>query len=329
MRKELVSLDDVPRAELVDSKGRTFAEFRRSLKPRWSRVAFDLVLGYAGLIGTAVAMALAYRAYPTAWPAIVLAGGLGFGYWHAYLQLFMHEAAHFNLAPDKKWNDRIASALVAVWIGSDIVTYRAVHWDHHKHHGKTDDTEHQYFSALSARFVFETLFMIRALRLMLAHRSRAKAASANRPTTAKTQGSGRAMLLAGMVLNVAILAGLVLAGLWPIALARIVGVGMFLPFFVAVRQLLEHRSLEASAAVDYTKEAHGRTTRMFHEGPIGSTFGAAGFTRHLLHHWEPSISYTNLAEVEAFLLDCAVTRELGLAEAKTTYVRAFIALYGR
>ena len=98
------------------------------------------------------------------------------------------------------------------------------------------------------------------------------------------------------------------------------------PFFGSLRQLLEHRSAAASRHVDYSVAPHGRMTRMFREGPFGSTFGAAGFTRHLLHHWDPSVSYTNLAEVEVFLRGCAAARpHLG----KTGYLRAFGALYGR
>ena len=77
----------------------------------------------------------------------------------------------------------------------------------------------------------------------------------------------------------------------------------------------------------FSKNSHGATTRSFHEGPVGSTFGAAGFTRHLLHHWDPALSYTNLAAVEQFLRGCAAIAPQALR--KTTYWRAFRALYGR
>jgi hypothetical protein len=73
------------------------------------------------------------------------------------------------------------------------------------------------------------------------------------------------------------------------------------PFLGAVRQLLEHRDDEADANIDYTQIAHGPFTRIFGSGPFSSTFGGAGFNRHLLHHWEPNVSYTNLSQLEEFL----------------------------
>ena len=42
---------------------------------------------------------------------------------------------------------------------------------------------------------------------------------------------------------------------------------------------------------------------MFGDGLIASTFGGAGFNRHMLHHWEAQISYTRLKDLEKFLLD--------------------------
>ena len=84
---------------------------------------------------------------------------------------------------------------------------------------------------------------------------------------------------------------------WPI--------GMLLvhPAVNVVRQLLGHRSFKARSAADYSKEPHGPVTRIFAVGPIGSTLGGAEFNRHLLHHWEPQISYTRFRELETFLLD--------------------------
>jgi fatty acid desaturase len=42
---------------------------------------------------------------------------------------------------------------------------------------------------------------------------------------------------------------------------------------------------------------------MFGVGPLASTFGGAGFNRHLLHHWEPTVPYPRLAELERYLAD--------------------------
>jgi len=252
--------------------------------------------------------------------AVVLAA-ISFGYWMAYLQLFLHEAAHFNLAPRRVWNDRIANALIASWGGTSIESYRAIHWQHHRFHGETNDTERSYFSALDWRFLLEGMTGLSALRVILFR-------SARLQDKASTVGVvNKWMLAVALALHGGIV-GLALAtGHWQVALAWTGGIGMFFPLFGALRQLLEHRDAAATRSIDYRLTAHGRTTRLFRAGPFASTFGGAGFTRHLLHHWDSSVSYTNLADVEAFLHGCAVARPY--LAAKTSYLRAFRALYGR
>ena len=87
---------------------------------------------------------------------------------------------------------------------------------------------------------------------------------------------------------------------------------------------MEHRDENAPSDRDFTKFAHGKVNRMFGSGPVASTLGGAGFNRHLLHHWEPQISYTNLAEVEWFLNDTNVAPVL--ARHQTSYFRTFFQL---
>jgi len=64
---------------------------------------------------------------------------------------------------------------------------------------------------------------------------------------------------------------------------------------------------------------------MFGRGPFSSIFGGAGFNRHLLHHWEPSVSYTNLPALEAYLLD---TEAAPLIEMRrSSYFKTFARLF--
>ena len=307
-------------SSLIDDAGREYAAFRRALRPRWWRVAVDLTLGYVMLFATAWLLTRIGSASIPALCAAVLVAAVSFGYWMAYLQLFLHEAAHFNLAASRSANDLLANLLVASWVGTRIASYRAIHWQHHRFHGETADTERSYFSALDARFLLAGLTGLSALRVILFRRERLRAADL------PAGGSRLAAQLMALLVHGAVVVGSFMAGHWLVALAWIVGMGVFFPFFGALRQLLEHRSATASAMIDYRNTAHGRTTRMFREGPMGSTFGAAGFTRHLLHHWDPSVSYSNLGEVEGFLRGCAAARP---HLAKTSYRRAFQELYGR
>jgi fatty acid desaturase len=316
-------LDSQPRAALVDRAGRSYTEFRSGLRTRWWRVWIEIGAAYLAFGLTAGAAHWATGTYPDAWLASVPAAAVMFGYWMAYLQLFIHEAAHYNIAPSRIWNDRMANALIACWVATDISKYREIHWEHHRRHGEPGDTEHSYFSALDGRFMLEILFGVRALRV-LATRERAVAA---RQQENARRGGGANTLVATALLHTGVVAALWFEGSWPLALSWVLGIGMFLPFFGALRQLLEHRGSDARKDVNYHEVAHGRTTRMFREGPFASTFGGAGFTRHALHHWDPQVSYTNLAELETFLADCRGESSLG--EYKTTYAATALMLFGR
>src|SRR5262249_27645791 len=113
------------------------------------------------------------------------------------------------------------------------------------------------------------------------------------------------------------------AGVW-ISLAWFFGMVALFPLFSSLRQLLEHRDIAASRDLDYGKVPHGAVSRLFGSGLIASTFGGAGFNRHLLHHWDPLIPCTRLIEVERFLLD---TSAAGLIrQATTSYWRTFLGL---
>jgi hypothetical protein len=95
---------------------------------------------------------------------------------------------------------------------------------------------------------------------------------------------------------------------------------VFFPFFATLRQVLEHRSATAVAGCDFRRLPHGALTRLFGDGIVASTFGGAGFNRHLLHHWEPQVSYTRLRELESFLLR---TRAAPILDGRrTTYWQA-------
>src|SRR5262249_47188483 len=113
------------------------------------------------------------------------------------------------------------------------------------------------------------------------------------------------------------------------AVAWAAGLLSVYPFFNALRQLLEHRDELADDSVNYAEVAHGRINRLFGDSLLAQAVGGAGFNRHLLHHWEPQVSYTRLADVEAFVLKTDYA-EL-FRSRQTTYPRAFreLARFGR
>lgn len=295
---------------LQGAGGQTWESFRRTLEPRWSAVWFDLAARYLLLSLGFVAAVLAGNGLGL---LLVPVFGLWIGFWLASIVLFMHEAAHFNLHPDKKANDRIAQWAVCILIGDEIRRYRAVHWEHHLHLGQPEDTEVSYHFAPTLRTALENLVGIHLWRVFKEHHSGRDAR-----TDAAAAARQRLALLSGFALHGAILFAAVTAGWYGAAAAWGIGVVVCFPFFSALRNQLEHRSTAAIVGVDYTKTPHGAVNRMFAASPFARAFGSAGFRRHLLHHWDPQISYSRFDDIEAFLMQSELAPEIDAA--RTTYL---------
>jgi fatty acid desaturase len=331
VQASLPEVDAIDRAQLADSRGRVLKQFRRGLAPRWSRVWIDIGGGYLAIGLVMVALARLEERLPRLLPLWALLGAIVFGYLIAYVQLFFHEAAHFNIAPGKKLNDALGTVFLGLMVGTEVRTYRKVHFDHHRYLGTPRDSERSYFEPLNARFILEGLLGIKMLRIMSHRKSRVVVATGPQAAPAEDAVPGisgprrLAVLAAGAAANLAVVAAAAAAGHWAVAIAWTVGMVSVHPLINALRQLVEHRRFDARADVDYTVTDHGAVTRMFGAGPISSTFGGAGFNRHLLHHWDPQLSYTRFAEMEAFLLD---TPSAPVFRAQTTtYLRAFRRLF--
>jgi fatty acid desaturase len=255
---------------------------------------------------------------------------LSIGYWFAYLQLFLHEGAHFNLHSDRARSDVLCNAFIGWMIGADVATYRVVHWQHHRKIGTVEDSEFTYFFPLNLSFLVRGILGIRAIEVFLARKKMmqggraAEAAESERAKSGQRSSLAVRVFLTGIALHALIVAGLLLVS-WVAAASWVLGVAMVFPLFGALRQLLEHRSPVADPDIDYTGTDHGAYTRIFGDGPLASTFGGAGFNRHLLHHWEPQVSYTRLPDLELFLMRTEL--QPVLAARRTSYVRTFRGLF--
>lgn len=301
--------------EVVNSEGISYAEFREKLAPRFRTVALDIVKGYFFLLSIAAAIILFSRSFPGYSWIIILPGAVLLGYTAAYLALFIHEAGHFNIHPDKKTNDRLATILLCLPFGLSIRSYRKIHWQHHLHLGTPQDTEVSYFHALRGLFLAETLTGIHLLKTMLRKEN-------NQVLTRQQKRESRTMLALAVLFHGLVLLAAFLTANGMFAISWIAGFGIFFPFFATLRQVLEHRDELAHHATNFFKEPHGKISRLFVHTLLSSSFGSAGFTRHLIHHWDPQVSYTRLKDIEIFLEDCEKTAPL-LKESRTTYRRVF------
>ena len=238
----------------------------------------------------------------------------------------MHEAAHFNVASDKRKNDQLANIFIGLLIGMDVGFFRAMHLAHHKYLGTVKDPEKSYFDALTWRLIFESLTGIRALKVVT-HRNKNIKLNYEEDQSAEIISKNNTMFFTATFLNVMLVVVFFALGYWQVSLAWLVGFGAVFPFFASLRNILEHRTEEAIAALNYNEVDQGASHRMFGDGMIARTLGPAGFNRHLLHHWDPQVSYTRLRDVEYFLQDTPLGPKLN--KNRTTYLQTFSALLNR
>jgi hypothetical protein len=126
------------------------------------------------------------------------------------------------------------------------------------------------------------------------------------------------------VLHGAFLLATLRAGWYAAGLSWVLSFISAYPTFNALRQILEHRSVTAARGADFTRVSHGAVNRMFGRGWLARTFGSAGFNRHLLHHWDPALSYTRFDEMESFFARTELAAAIDAS--RTTYLRTLRAL---
>ena len=288
--------------DIRNSQGVPYDEFVKTLQPDYIRVWKDIFAGYAGLAGVVAVTAVVSAAFPP-WGALVaLPAGMCIGYGIAYLALFHHEASHYNIAKTPRRNDRLANIFTGPLAAADIRAYRPIHFGHHKYIGTPDDTERAYFDAVTPRSLLESLTGIKAAKVLLFRRS----VQHQQHYSTQPPRPLSLVVVAGLMLHVAIIAVAAYAGAWAVSVAWGLGLVIFFPFFFWLRQVLEHRDTNARPDIDYTAVPHGAVSRMFGTDLFSRTFGPAGFNRHLIHHWDPRISYTRLEDLERYLMDTSL-----------------------
>jgi len=306
------------RERLMSETMGEYRTFLQSLTADYKKVWRDIALGYFILIICLYVISLSTSLI---WILLTIPfGALVIGYWVAYLQLFLHEGAHYNLAANRKINDAICDYLICWMVGTSIKDYRVKHFQHHRKLGQHYDTEASYFNALTPRFIFSMLLWIYALQVILSRSKIKPEADSNH-----AESAGNIPLLRGIAIHAVLIITLLACGAWPSALAWIGGMGIVFPFFGALRQILEHRSEKSNPAIDYKAVNHGALTRIFGNDLFSKTFGGAGFNKHLLHHWEPSLSYTRLGDFEDYLMKTSASSIISAQ--KSNYLKTFLEIY--
>ncbi len=309
------NLEDIDFHTVQHPDNRIYSLWRKSLTPHYGRAWRDIFWGYTGLITILFLSSFLRYDSPVLYIIGILTGIVLLGSVLAYLSLFLHEAGHFNLHPDKKKNDRLAAIFIGILFGTDIKSYRKIHWQHHQHLGTTSDAENSYFNAPTPFFLFETFTGLHLFKIL-------RKKNDHQLLTQQMKKDSFQMLVAGALLNALILFVFIITKSWAAAIIWMAGMLIAFPFFATIRQILEHRDELADQKINYHTVNHGKLTRIFTSGLFSRFFGAAGFNKHMIHHWDPQISYTRLKDIEQFLFECPDTAEL-IKNSKTTYFKTF------
>ncbi len=320
------TFETIDKQQLKDTAGVLYVDYRNSLKQAYATAWLSIFLYYVA-IAIAICGLLWLQKNNAIWLwAGVPIGSIVVGYCVAAFNLFMHEASHYHLAMNRKRNDILSNLFLGLIIGMDVHFYRSVHFVHHRLIGTKNDTEKSYFEALSTTFLLESIFGIRLIRVML-NRNHQIRENYGAEEGVDIVGKNNFIFVSAALLHFLWLVSLFYSGYWAVALAWAIGMLVVFPFLAMFRQILEHRTPDASTKVDYTQVDQGASHRMFGDSFFASTFGAAGFNRHLLHHWDPQIPYTRLGDVEYYLQNTVLHE--ALEKSRTTYLQTFLMLFSK
>ena len=326
------TLDNLKPADLVTTSGERWLDRRRNLRPRWFLVWTELALCHFSVLVGLSLVAWVSVATDQLWLEIAaIAAAAGWiGFWLHALGCFGHEAAHYNLAPSRPVNEWIANLTIFPLFGPTVVSYRRFHWEHHKHLGDPADTEISYVDCMSPARMFALFTGLRLVQALVDYLGPAKPTANLQAREGDPSGQDPDEEITGLtwfgllrtaLLHLGVVAALLLSGFPGVALTWVVAVVVVYPACNTIRQTLEHRHLDAGCDVDFRTEPHGPNTHMFGKGAFARYFGAAGFNGHLLHHIDPTVSYTNFTEFEEFLDRAGLGQEL--TRKRVSYFGAF------
>lgn len=311
------NLENIPFDAVISTSGESYEQFRKSLTPRYSQAWRHILLATILLLIPFIT----YLFLPTTWRWLLLPVCVCYiGYLIAFLHLFIHEAAHFNLHPDKKTNDRLATYILCVFFGITLKEYRKIHWTHHLHLATPEDAEISYFTPVNYKYFVRILTGAQVLSVI---RTRKKGNSSE-----NSPASSTGILLLTFGVHLVLLIAAWYCGSYPLVLGWILAVTIVFPLLATLRQILEHRADDAAKDPHYYQhQVRARSSRLFENNLFSTTFGGAGFNRHMIHHWDPQISYTRIDDVISFLEQSPATAFI-IQQSKTSYSKVFLRLSG-
>lgn len=305
---------DVPNLD-----GLRYLEFRKTLNISYCVLLFNMALPWAMII---TLFYVFHRLGNSYWSyALILPGAIWSGFWLQSYNLHFHEAAHFNLHKDRRLNDAIANFLFTPFVGLFIEPYRISHWQHHRFLGQSGDTEITYRSQLGYRELLDGLSGLYLIKMLCIYFVNMQNRNSSHKTKLKLPYDLFLSLIVFMAVNCLIT--IVLFKLISISASISWVISLFVigPFINQIRQTLEHRPYIQAIDLGSDPEKCNAANRIFGRDLFSKYFGAAGFNSHLLHHLDPSISYTRFYSIEKFLLNSEAKEYIEAN--RTSYLECF------
>jgi fatty acid desaturase len=203
---------------------------------------------------------------------------------------WIHEGGHFNLVPDRSWNDRLTDLLTGTWIGVTADAYRSTHFPHHARRTffVPGDPDTDFLDISNRRdlraAVLRDLVGVTALRGFLRFGANEKPASTRIGFFARTA-----------IVHLAVLGCLFLAGRLDAYALYYVTLLTLYPLHNRLRVYGQHVTLDPDGR---SVVAKSRTSRTIDAGFFDRVFWTSP---RLLYHWEhhrhPYLPYRALAGI--------------------------------
>ena len=289
--------------KLLDKKTRySYAKARQTWSIKNSQIVFDMIIPWF-FIAVALMTFWVFNGNTVISIFISVLAPIYFSFWRQAFSSFFHEAAHYNLTKNKKLNDLISNLILTPFTGLWVQQYRDHHWEHHKNFGQNGDTETSYVLPLNVRGLIEALTGIYLIKTAMRYFNVASAKNEKREINL----SSALQFIAGLIFMFSVqflIAVFLFLFINPYAgFVWMFSVFITDPLLAKIRQTLEHRNEHDKVSASLLENKNLGVNQMFGDDFFSRYFGGAGFNRHLLHHLDPSISYTRFDEFEQFLLE--------------------------
>jgi fatty acid desaturase len=199
---------------------------------------------------------------------------------------WVHEGAHFNLVPNRPWNDRLTNLLAGIWFALPVRVYRETHFAHHRKSEffVSDDPDTAFLGVSSRRSfwrgVLSDLTGVTILRQFL------------RFEVNEHKASQRGALLLSAAANAAILVGAYQLGNLYAPLIYYVSLATLYPLLNRLRTYGQHVTVNDAGRSQF---AGSGTSRTIDAGLLDRiVYTSPRLMYHHEHHLSPHLPYRAL-----------------------------------